>query len=383
MALWLSTSTGRVALASEGWAIRQISACRYRVMGCRPRRPLFEQHGNHGRSCFTTAAPRSAQKRSCDVRASRIPHPLGSRFIQVWEWAVRTIGRDAAIVMAEIDFLDRAQDAPGQPVASRARILADLEGLVGRNSLDNALRILVEAGWLKRHERRTLGPFNIQRSYEFSLDAVAIAASLGHSMKDSDSGDPDVPISETRQSPNRDQSRNLIREPLERIEVDEAAAPSKRAIVAAAADRSSPIQGKRRRKRPSGIVTWVPEDEEEALRIEAVASPDDIVNAIARLCRNEKQPVPGMVAIELERMASEEQRERQRSEDEKRHQSALNAKPEDDVSAFEIGLKLMPNTVRESVLARRSSAQPAPGAQATALNGSIDFPASPRIPANH
>jgi len=357
MALWLSTSTGRVALASEGWAIRQISACRYRVMGCRPRRPLFEQHGNHGRSCFTTAAPRSAQKRSCDVRASRIPHPLGSRFIQVWEWAVRTIGRDAAIVMAEIDFLDRAQDAPGQPVASRARILADLEGLVGRNSLDNALRILVEAGWLKRHERRTLGPFNIQRSYEFSLDAVAIAASLGHSMKDSDSGDPDVPISETRQSPNRDQSRNLIREPLERIEVDEAAAPSKRAIVAAAVDSSSPMQGKRRRKRPSGIVTWVPEDEQEALRIEAVASADDIVKAIARLCRNEKQPVPGMVAIELERMTTEEQRALQRSEGEKRHQSALNTKPADDLSAFEIGLKLMPNTVREGVLARRSSAQ--------------------------
>ena len=291
------------------------------------------------------------------MRASRIPHPLGSRFIQVWEWAVRTIGRDAAIVMAEIDFLDRAQDAPGQPVASRARILADLEGLVGRNSVDNALRILVEAGWLKRHERRTLGPFNIQRSYEFSLDAVAIAASLGHSMMDSGFGDPDVPISETRQSPNRDQSRNLIREPLERIEVDEAAAPSKRAIVAAAADRSSPIQGKRRRKRPSGIVTWVPEDEEEALRIEAVASPDDIVNAIARLCRNEKQPVPGMVAIELERMTKEVQLAKLRSEAEDRHQSALNAKPADDVSAFEIGIKLMPSTVRRGVRARRSGSQ--------------------------
>lgn len=226
------------------------------------------------------------------MRASRIPHPLGGRFIQVWEWAVRTIGRDAAIVMAEIDFLDRAQDAPGRPVASRARILADLEGLVGRNSVDNALRILVEAGWLKRHERRTLGPFNIQRSYEFSLDAVAIAASLGHSMMNSDSGDPDVPISESRQSPNRDQSRNPIRKPLERKEEEkEAAASSKRQIVAAAAGHSTSIQHKRRRKRPSGIVTWVPEDEVEALRIEAVASHEDIVKAIARLCRNEKQPV--------------------------------------------------------------------------------------------
>ncbi len=259
--------------------------------------------------------------------------------------------------MAEIDFLDRAQDAPGRPVASRARILADLEGLVGRNSVDSALRILVEAGWLKRHERRTLGPFNIQRSYEFSLDAVAIAASLGHSMMDSDSGDPDVPISEIRQSPNRDQSRNLIREPLERIEVDEAAAPSKRAIVAAAAGHSSSIQGKRRRKRPSGIVTWVPEDEEEAVRIEAATSREDIVKAIARLCHNEKQPVPGMVAIELERMTKEVQLAKLRSEAEDRHQSALKAKPADDVSAFDIGIKLMPSAVRRAVRARRSGAR--------------------------
>jgi hypothetical protein len=308
---------------------------------------------------------------------------LGGRFIQVWEWAVQTIGRDAAIVMAEIDFLDRAQDRPGRPVASRARILADLEGLVGRNSVDNALRILVEAGWLKRHERRTLGPFNIQRSYEFSLDAVAIAASLGHSMMNSDSGDPDVPISESRQSPNRDQSRNLIRKPLERKEEEkEAAASSKRAIVAAAGHSTS-IQRKRRRKRPSGIVTWVPEDEAEALRIEAVASHEDIVKAIARLSRNEKQPVPGMVAIELERMTEEVQLAQLRSEAEDRHQLALNAKPADDVSAFEIGIKLMPSAVRRGVRARRSDAQRELDADTILHNESVDplpSPANPTTP---
>ena len=318
------------------------------------------------------------------MRASRIPHPLGGRFIQVWEWAVRTIGRDAAIVMAEIDFLDRAQDTPGRPVASRARILADLEGLVGRNSVDNALRILVEAGWLKRHERRTLGPFNIQRSYEFSLDAVAIAASLGHSMMNSDSGDPDVPISESRQSPNRDQSRNPIREPLERKEEEkEAAASSKRQIVAAAAGHSTSIQRKRRRKRPSGIVTWVPEDEEEALRIEAVASHEDIVKAIARLSRNEKQPVPGMVSIELERMTEEVQLAQLRSKAEDRHQLALNAKPADDVSAFEIGIKLMPSAIRRSVRARRSDAQRELDADTILHKEAVDplpSPANPTTP---
>lgn len=285
--------------------------------------------------------------------------------------------------MAEIDFLDRAQDTPGRPVASRARILADLEGLVGRNSVDNALRILVEAGWLKRHERRTLGPFNIQRSYEFSLDAFAIAASLGRSMMDSNSGDPDVPISESRQSPNRDQSRNLIREPLERKEEEkEAAASSKRAIVAAAGHSSS-LQGKRRRKRPSGIVTWIPEDEEEALRIEAVASHEDIVKAIARLSRNEKQPVPGMVAIELERMTKEDQLAQLRSEAEDRHQLALNAKPADDVSAFEIGIKLMPSVVRRGVQARRSDAQRELDADTILHKESVDplpSPANPTTP---
>jgi hypothetical protein len=283
--------------------------------------------------------------------------------------------------MAEIDFLDRAQDTPGRPVASRARILADLEGLVGRNSVDNALRILVEAGWLKRHERRTLGPFNIQRSYEFSLDAVAIAASLGHSMMNSDSGDPDVPISEGRQSPNRDQSRNPIREPLERKEEEkEAAASSKRQIVAAASGHSTSIQDKRRRKRPSGIVTWVPEDEVEALRIETVASHEDIVKAIARLCRNEKQPVPGMVAIELERMTEEVQLAKLRSEAEDRHQSALNAKPADDVSAFEVGIKLMPSAVRRGVRARRSGEQQELNADTILHKESVDPPPSPANP---
>lgn len=65
-------------------------------------------------------------------RLSRIPHPAGSRYLQIHAWVVRAVGRDAAAVLAEIEFRDRCQQSC-IPVATRADLIASLQGLVGRN----------------------------------------------------------------------------------------------------------------------------------------------------------------------------------------------------------------------------------------------------------
>lgn len=103
------------------------------------------------------------------ARLSRIPHPPGDIFIQLHRWAIRAVGRDAAALLGHLDFLDRAQDAPGRPLATRAKLIADLEGLVSRNGVDASLRSLVELGWVRRHEQMEPGERNLKTWLEFSL----------------------------------------------------------------------------------------------------------------------------------------------------------------------------------------------------------------------
>lgn len=103
---------------------------------------------------------------------SRIPHPPGSRFLVLHLWAVKAIGKAAAAVLADMDFLDRVH--PGTPVANRKRLVADLDGLVGRDAVDDAISQLVELGWIIRHERVELGRSNLQTFVDYSLNVEAI-----------------------------------------------------------------------------------------------------------------------------------------------------------------------------------------------------------------
>lgn len=59
-------------------------------------------------------------------------------------------------------------------------------------------------------------------------------------------------------------------------------------------------QRKRRRKRPSGLVTWCDDDELEAKRIEAQYALEAITSAIKLTLRAGRHPVPGIVSIYLE-----------------------------------------------------------------------------------
>lgn len=106
-------------------------------------------------------------------RVSRIRHPAGSRFVILYEWVVRAVGRDGAAVIGLLEFLDRAQAEPGQRLASRARIIADLEGIASRQKIDSALTLLVELGWVRRHDCKEIRN-NIRSWHEYSLSAGAI-----------------------------------------------------------------------------------------------------------------------------------------------------------------------------------------------------------------
>jgi hypothetical protein len=107
-------------------------------------------------------------------RTSRIRHPSGGRFIQLHAWAVGAVGRDGAAVLGLMDFLDRAQDQPGRPLASRSRIIADLQGLVGRNAIDGALARLVDLDWLRLHVDTRVKQRNLSTTHYYSLNAAAV-----------------------------------------------------------------------------------------------------------------------------------------------------------------------------------------------------------------
>lgn len=107
-------------------------------------------------------------------RDTRIQHPPGELFVTGHRWVARQEGLAVALVLGAIDFLDRARSSPGETVATRVRLQADLEGFVGRDAIDKALRRLVTLGWVKRHELRELGQANLIQIVEYSLVATAV-----------------------------------------------------------------------------------------------------------------------------------------------------------------------------------------------------------------
>lgn len=82
--------------------------------------------------------------------------------------------------------------------------------------------------------------------------------------------------------------------------LQEAAAPRAHARGTDSAAAAHPPKGKRRATRPSGIVTWDADDLPEAERIEQQHHADHISAAVSTLLKAGKQPVPGLVAREIE-----------------------------------------------------------------------------------
>jgi hypothetical protein len=113
------------------------------------------------------------------MRGSRIPHPVGGRLVKVWRWAVDAVGKDAATLLGELEWRDRTHDQAKQPLATRAELIASLDGFMSVKKLDKSIEILADNGWIVVLKRQTLGERNIRHWHEYSLDAQKIADFLG------------------------------------------------------------------------------------------------------------------------------------------------------------------------------------------------------------
>lgn len=100
-----------------------------------------------------------------------------------------------------------------------------------------------------------------------------------------------------------------------------------------------------RRTRPSGLVTWVSDDEQEAERLERENDQQVISEACAAIGRNGKEPLPGRVA----RFLDQQQHARQVAERQAAIDQRLAARPPVDEERVRDGLKLLPPTLRRRV----------------------------------
>jgi len=201
---------------------------------------------------------------------------------------VRKFGFAAAAVLGLLDFLDRAKPRPGMPLASRARIIAELEGVVGKNAVDQALKTLSDAEVIKKIRSVSPGQKNLIVSVEYALCPESLAASRDSQNRElrelpnpvPDPGpDPGVPYTAREKEKEAD------------------------ACIAAAPQQINPAPiGKRRRVRGSGIVCWLDADEAEAERVENSSSRDDLSDAIQSVLLSGREPVPGLVAREIEHL---------------------------------------------------------------------------------
>ena len=256
-------------------------------------------------------------------RTSRIPHPPGSRFVAIHQWAVTRWGFAEAAVVGLLDFFDRVQPTGGLPLASRQRIVAELQGIVGRDGVDRALRILHKEGVLVVHKTTTAEERNLQTRVDYGLDIDGIALILNAARSPGNSENQ-----ESRQVLNSALNSGL---PSIDIEVENAAAahaPTPEHVVAsAAAPSSSRKQGKVRVVRESGIVTWCADDPDAAERIEKEHSGEAISFAISAVLATGKDPVPGLVLREILQQYRKNEVARHRNAAEIAYQKRLSAPP--------------------------------------------------------
>lgn len=102
------------------------------------------------------------------ARSSKIKHPPGDIFFMAYAWSVKVVGKNAAFLLGYLDFLDQRNSRPSLLLASRAEIIAGVQGIVGRDGVDKALDLLVDLGWVNKKECREVSQ-NIRTWYEYSL----------------------------------------------------------------------------------------------------------------------------------------------------------------------------------------------------------------------
>lgn len=279
------------------------------------------------------------------MRSSRISHPPGSRFVAVHVWAVQRFGLAGAAILGELDFLDRAQEEPNQPLASRARIIADLEGVVGRNAIDAALLSLEAAGAISRHVLTRPGERNIERRVSYGLNLDGLANLLGSPQTGSSRSSlnrefPEVPKSGPKPGPEPGTPTYIS------IKEKEAAALHANSGSAAASNSSFEEKRKHPRRTANGIECWYPAEDEQADAIESTYFDEHIAAAVKTIkSKNNKagkptSPIPVLVADVLEK----QERERQAQERLAVAEASNRAKSETvlkDPNALAIGTQIL------------------------------------------
>ena len=253
-------------------------------------------------------------------RTSRIPRRPGSLFVAIYHEDVARFGLAGAAVLGLLDFLDRAQSVEEQPLASRLRIMDHLQGIVGKHSVDGALRSLLEAGVIKAHKKTIIGPRNLQTTVTYGFDLSGFARFMGRT---------ETPVSGTAGNPHN-RERGQFPEPGPELG-PETGVPSINKKNLEAAECTTPftaastVNQKRRTERPSGIVTWTVDDTPEAERIEQKHTPEEIEAAVAALAVVGKEPVPGLVAREI---AQQKRKAEQQATNRAAYQALLNGTQE-------------------------------------------------------
>jgi len=272
-------------------------------------------------------------------RVSRIQHQPGSRFIALHAWAVREFGVAGAAVIGLLDFLDRAHEKANQPTASRQRVVAELEFIVGRDQVDRALRTLVEVGAINVHKKTTAGAKNLVTRVEYSINSGTLNKIITGTPEIRSPGDscPQEPPGQLDPVLNPGVAYT-------KKEKEEEAAARAQARGAAAAKNN-----KKRRSTASGIVTWTPDDERAAAELEQQGRPDELAAAVATVTATGRDPVPGLVARAIERQ--------QRARHDAARRAALDAERAALIAAPPAGLDLskidflkLPPALREQAL---------------------------------
>jgi hypothetical protein len=208
------------------------------------------------------------------------------------------------------------EELAGPPVVSRLKLLSHLEGVSGRNSIDKALRLLVDYGWIKKTEKTHLNQStsNINTFHLYSLCPAQISAFLEGDSREPGLGTPGIhnpgQSTEQAQKPTLDayacpesnqcpELRKGASKEIEKTKKEEEKSFS--ASTTNSTDQKLPAIAKHSifNVRDSGIATWNTDDDEKANQIEATYAPDRILAACAKLNKQNKLPLPGYVRIAL------------------------------------------------------------------------------------
>ncbi len=175
-----------------------------------------------------------------------------------------------------------------------AEQLANGKAREGRDAVRTALHELEGAGYILRRAIKQLnGSFKGWMMYVYDTPAAA-------------TGKPENPLADFPAAGNPPQKSSKSTTKSKSITSSSIARARDPAAGAAAAGKNE--KKKARRVRPSGLVCWTDDDPQAAASVELDATPGEVQAAVAAVAATGKDPVPGLVAREIQRARAEREK---------------------------------------------------------------------------